>query len=187
MTGFWSSDLGELQGTPEAAFAKTFKVIPDGTCALAKIEGFCEQEKNGVKYYEIDWKLTDGDFKGQHVFQKIQVFDKDSNKRHRALNMLMLVYKLFAVSPKSSAAPDDKELMQFVGKHAGIKTQEWSMEKQDGSGMMSGNWVSEIHPAAGFKCETGVKAEVTHSRSSVDSAFSRNTKVDDDLDSDLPF
>lgn|SRR3990167_52072 len=183
---FWQSEVGELLGTPDAAFTKTFKNIPDGTMALGKILSFKKEiDQHKKEFYNIEWLLTDGDFKGQHVFQKIHAFDKDSNKRHRSLNMLMLIYKMYNISPKDNNPPDDQELMQFINKFAGIKIQEWSMEKTDGSGMATGNWVSEVHPASGFKCETGIKAEVVHTRSNVDSAFSRNEK--DILNEDLPF
>ena len=40
MSDFWSSELGEVTGSAEDAFAKTFTRIPDGTMALARIEKF---------------------------------------------------------------------------------------------------------------------------------------------------
>ena len=71
---FWQSELGKLTGDAQDAFAKTFKVIPDGTAALAKITGLYLSDNNGKKHFEIDWQLVDGDFKNQHVFQKIHAF-----------------------------------------------------------------------------------------------------------------
>lgn len=181
MTGFWSSEHGELSGKAEDAFTRIFSVIPDGTCAIAKIEKFTLKDEQ----YAVDWLLTAGDFKGQHVFQKIKAFDKDSKKRHRALNMLKYLYSLYQIQPKHNNAPDDDDLRVFVGKFAGIKIQEWSMPKNDGPGFIEGNYVSEIYPAANFQCMTGVKAEVVHS--GVDSALTRNSRKQDVIEEDLPF
>lgn len=181
---FWQSELGQLSGEAADAFTQTFKIIPDGTMAISKIAKFTLQENNGKKYYEVEWELCDGDFIGRHVFQKIHAFDQDSKKKHKALNMMMLLFKTFKLQPTSNAAPNNQDLLVFNGKTAGIKIQEWSMQREDGS-IAEGNWVSEVHPSQGFKSETGIKAEVVHSRSSVDSAFGRNPRVkNEDLELD---
>ena len=179
---FWSSDLGQLTGNPEDAFTQSFSVIPDGTKAIAKIVRMYNVEHNGEKRIEIDWELVDGEFKGRHVFHKLKVFDENSNKRHKALNMLMLIYKMFKVQPSSTEPPSDDFMKVFIGKHAGIKVQEW---ENDGK---CGNWVSEVHPSQSFKCETGVKMVVTSTPSAVESAFSRNPKVQTDVvEDDIPW
>jgi hypothetical protein len=181
---FWQSELGELSGKAEDAFTRVFSVIPDNTKALAKIEHFTIRDNT----YTIDWQLTDGEFKGQHVFQKLKVLDMEPKKRHKALNMLKYLYDLFAIKPKHTNAPTEDDLRIFVGKHAGIKIQEWSMPKTDGPGIIEGNFVSEVHPAAGFVCEKGVKAEVVHQ--STQTAFDRNPRGGnglDNLDDDIPF
>ena len=181
MTGFWQSDIGELSGKAEDAFTRIFSIIPDGTMAIAKINYF----KLTDPQYTIDWLVTDGEFKGQHVFQKIKAFDEDSKKRHKALNMMKYLYDLFKLKPKHGDAPSDDDLKEFIGKHAGLKIQEWSMPKNDGPGFIEGNFVSEVHAAANFHCVTGIKSEVVHNN--LDSAFSRNAKVKDVLEDDLPF
>lgn len=179
---FWSSDIGQLTGAPEDAFTRLFTVIPDGTMAVAKIHRMYNVENNGQKLIEIDWEITDGEFKGRHVFHKLKVYDEDNKRRHKALNMLMLIYKLFKLSPQNNDAPTDEFMRVFSGKHAGIKIQEW---ESDGK---SGNWISEVHPAQGFKCETGVKMQVTHTNSPVESAFSRNPKpTASTSDDDIPW
>ncbi len=129
MSGFWESNLGEVTGSAADAFAKSFTHIPDKTMALAKIEYFMNAEYQGNKYISIDWVLTDGDFKGSKVNQKLKVFgdpnSKDSDKtRHRALNMLKLIYQLYNVKPKHAGDPTDQDLMIFIGKVAGIQIRE---------------------------------------------------------------
>src|ERR1700750_1915181 len=125
---FWESEIGEVTGKSEDAFAKQFTQIPDGTKALAKLESFTNQEykDSGFKYLNIEWVLMEGDFRGQKVQQKLKVyggdqFDKDSAKtRHRALNMLKLLYQLFDIKPKHTNPPSDQDLAIFGGKMAGL-------------------------------------------------------------------
>lgn len=183
MNDFWISDLGEITGKAEDAFAKTFTQIPDGTMALARIELFINAEFNGNKYLNITWLLTDGEFKGAKVEQKLKVYgdqrDKDPAKtRHRALNMLKLIYQLYNTKPKHANPPTDQDLAVFHGKAAGIKIRETEPNDQG----RQYNWVAEIHDPKGFKCETGVSVTVTHTNTqygqttltTLDSAFSRS-------------
>lgn len=192
---FWESEVGEVTGKAEDAFAKSFTQIPDGTMALARIETFINAEYNGNRYLSIDWLLTDGDFKGAKVNQKLKVYGdpmaKDSAKaRHRALNMLKLIYQLYQVKPKHSNDPTDTDLAVFVGKAAGIKIRETEPNAEG----KQYNWVAEIHEAKGFKCETGIKLVVTHTQVNpqndlFDNAFSRNRQQAEtqDLTDDIPF
>ena len=197
---FWESDLGEITGRQEDAFAKTFTQIPDGTVALARIESFINAEYDGNKYLQISWMLTDGDFKGCKVEQKKKVFgdprSNDSSKaRHRALNMLKLIYQLYGVKPKHAGDPTDEDLSIFNKKIAGIKIRETEPNDQG----RQYNWVAEIHEAKGFKSETGpgltfiAHNSMTNSshhsnQLSLDSALTRNGRVTQvELDDDVPF
>lgn len=171
---FWQSNLGEITGKPEDAYTRSNMTIPDNTKALAKIETFKLISNKDKEYYEINWLLTDGDYKGFHVFHKIHAFDSNEKKRHRSLNMLKLIFQLYNIKPKDNAPPADDFLLAFVGKVAGIKIQEWSAPKSDGSGMMEGNFVSEVHAAQNFVSETGHKKEVVHTPNPLETAFSRN-------------
>ncbi len=156
---FWESELGDVTGKTEDAFAKQFTQIPDGTKAIAKIKSFTNQvyKDSGFKYLNIEWELQDGDFRGQKVQQKLKVYggdqsDKDPAKtRHRALNMLKLLYQLFNIKPKHTP-PTDQDLASFSGKIAGIKIRETEMNEKG----KQYNWVAEVHPSQGFKSETGV-------------------------------
>lgn len=193
MSGFWESELGEVTGNASDAFAKSFTHIPDNTLAVAKIESFVNSEYNGNKYLSLSWLLTEGDFKGSKVEQKLKVFGDPmsvdpSKARHRALNMLKLIYQLYNIKPKHSGDPSDQDLAVFVGKMAGIKIRETEPNEKG----RQYNWVAEIHDAKGFKCETGVSLIVTHSNvqnsfSGLDSAFSRNDSLGASAIDDVPF
>ena len=188
--GFWDSEIGEVTGKPEDAFIKDFRTIPDGTTAVAKIHAFKKAtDKQGLSYFNIEWQLLEGDFRGRTVNQKLKVWGNPNDKepgttKHRALNMLKLIYQLYSIRPKNGTEPSEEDLGVFIGKTAGILIRETEPnEKGD-----SFNWVSEIHPAVGYKSETGVKHEMVHSRDSLDSAFSRNPRgADDELADDIPF
>lgn len=191
MSDFWSSEMGVVTGSAEDAFAKTFTRIPDGTMALARIEKFKNDlnDKTGETFLSIEWLLTDGDFKGQKVTQKIKAFDQDPKAKHRALNMLKLLYQLYDVKPKDSLPPSDDFLKaSFVGKPGGIKIRETEPDKHTGKQY---NWVAEVHTAKGFKCETGIKLVVTHENimpDGLETAFDRNKKVaTSSMDDDIPF
>jgi len=187
---FWNSELGEVTGNSEDAFAKSFMQIPDGTKALAKISTFTNQiyKDSNFKYLAIEWELQDGDFKGQKVVQKIKVyggdhFDKDPEKtRYRALNMLKLLYQLFNIKPKHSDAPTDPDLAFFVGKIAGIKIRETAMNEKG----KQYNWVSEVHPSQGFKSETGAGLPVIAKVSVRNDAYKNESSNENDFD-DIPF
>ncbi len=192
MSDFWTSELGAVTGTAADAFAKSFTQIPDSTMALARIDSFVNAEYQGNRYLTISWVLTDGDFKGAKVEQKLKVYgdprDKDPAKtRHRALNMLKLIYQLYNTKPKHAGEPTDQDLAVFLGKAAGIKIRETEPNDQG----RQYNWVAEIHDVKGFKCETGVSVVVTHVNNStfVESAFSRQAKlpIDANLEEDVPF
>ena len=193
---FWVSEIGEVTGKESDAFAQSFKIIPGGTMALAKILHMINVNFQGYQYINIDWLLTLGDFKGQKVSQKLKVFDSDPKVRHRSLNMLRLLYQRFSLSPSHADAPSDKDLSVFLNKIAGIKIRE--TEPNDEGKQY--NWVSEVHDSSNFICETGTKIVVNkkqafgsgHVSSHVESAFSRyedhqKNQEKEDLNDDIPF
>jgi hypothetical protein len=186
MNEFWVSELGEIKGNSEDAFTRQFKIIPDNTMALAIIHNFINSKENAPTYLDIEWKLIDGEFKGQIIHQKLKVFNSDEKIRYRALNMFKLLYKLFKLTPKHKNAPSDEDLSHFIGKIAGIKIRETEPNEEG----RQYNWVSEVHEAAGFKSETGSKLVITHKINQInhfDSAFERNSAIPPITQDDVPF
>jgi hypothetical protein len=194
---FWESKLGVVTGNAEDAFAKQFVRIPDNTMALAKINSFVNRDNNGFKYLEIEWLITEGNHKSKKVTQKIKCIDlepqerdpeKQERTRHRSLNMLKLIYQMFNVKPKHTGIPTDMDLAAFTGKLAGIKIRETEPNAEG----KQYNWVAEVHPSQGFKCEEGVSlvaaqvvSQKTH-EGNLDTAFSRN-QTSELEDADVPF
>ena len=136
------------------------------------------------KFYQVIYKLLDGDYKSREVTQKIKCFDGKPEQIQRNLNMLKLVMQLCELKPSTAKAPMDLELLPMLGKILSIKIGEWSMPKNDG-GMMEGNFVREVHPTGSLATETGVKAEVVHRPT--DSALNRNAALLELADDGIPF
>lgn len=192
---FWTSPTGaKITGDADKAFVQPFQVIPEGTKAVASIKAFEVVHKEATQYnaeskfIQITWKLLSGDFKGREVQQKIKVFEGKPEQIERNLNMLMLIMKLCGYKPQHNNEPTTHELSEMCGQVLGIVIGEWSMEKNDGSGILEGNHIREVHASEGFQSETGIKAEVVHTKSGLDSALTRNQpkNLKDDL-LDIPF
>lgn len=189
---FWTSGSGKMiTGKPEEAFLQDFTVIPEGTIADAFIKSFflIERENkwdnNIDKFYEITYKLINGDFKNREVTQKIKCFAGSPEAIDRNLNMLRLVMELCEFKPTTKEAPGDLELLPMFNKVISVKIREWSMPKRDGSGIMEGNFVSEIYKTGEIAPETGIKTVATHFPT--DSALNRNSKLADVPDDEIPF
>ncbi len=185
MTGFWDNTTG----APEDAYTKTFAdVLPNNTTALAKIISCKNKEFMGETYINIEWELVDGEFKNQHLFQKIQINDVKPEKALKARNMLKLLFIMFHVKPVDNNPPDDKLLSHLNDKIAGIKIQEWSMQRSDGS-ISHGNFVSEVHPSEHFTTATGKYRDFKFTSKGVESALTRNSSINygKELNDDIPF
>lgn len=184
---FWHEDQ-PITGNPNEAFTKAFSgTIPDNTMATAYVESVLNDDYQGTKTIKIEWVLTAGDFKDRKVFQKLKVYDADAKIRHKAKSMLKLLLDMFHVKQLSlDAAPSDQDLAGMINRHAGIKIQEWSMVKADGS-MGSGNYVSEVHTVTGFQCVTGKHKEVPLIPPKHYGAGTTQNPPPGFIDSDLPF
>lgn len=185
MTGFWDGITGEA----EDAYTKTFAdVLPNNTTALATIVSCKNKQHIDSESINVEWEIMEGDFAGQHVFQKIHAYDKDVDKATKGRNMLKFLLVLFHVKPTDNTPPTDRLLSQLQSKVAGIKIQEWSMKRDDGT-IGHGNFISEVHPSTGFVTQTGKYREFKHKTTGVESALTRNAQgvFDKELDDDIPF
>lgn len=181
---FWISRTGKgISGRSEDAFTRDFELIPNNTMALAKIVSFVN---NNDEYLEVMWKITSDSYKNREVRQKIKCFSGKDEQIDRALNMLKLIMDLCTFKPSHGNAPSNEDLAKMCGKVCGIKIREYAMPKDDGSGMATGNFVSEVHAIGGFQCEIGEKMKVDNV---IESAFSRHEARQSAplVDEDIPF
>ncbi len=168
MTAFWHDSTGKIvAGNSQLAFTAELSsvIIPNGTTAKAMIKKFELIEKFNPnfydsQYYEITWQLIDGDYKDIEVKQKIKCFDREPKTKDRALEMMMLLFKLCQIQ-STQQAPTVFDLLPFTGKVLGIKIREWQQNGKEG------NWVSEVHLADNdFKTTTGKKLQAKSSSNS---------------------
>lgn len=183
---FWDN----VQGTPDQAFAKVFvDIIPHNTQALATVVKAENSKTSFSDCVQIDWKIISGEFDGQHVFQKLYIYDDKPEKALKAKSMLKLILDLFHVKLLDDNPPSNQLLAQLLGKSAGLKITEWQMPRDDGS-MGHGNNIAEVHPIEGFKSESGTYREFKHkTKSGVESALTRNSRtgIENELNDDIPF
>jgi len=142
---FWQTNSGKaLTGSTEDSFNEGFSPITDGTITSAMIKSFelKESDEYGTKY-SIRWKIVDGEFKNREVSQGLGVFDNDADKRDKALNMMMRIYKLCDIKPGHNNAPTNNDLAPFQGKICTIKIS--LMVKKTGEKI---NFVSEVHESS---------------------------------------
>lgn len=189
--GFYDSRSGMvIDGSEENAFTQTFEVIPNGTTAIAMVKTIIKKTIDNYDkfFYEITWKIVEGDFKNQEVKQKLKLFDEEPQKADRAVNMLVRIYNICSYKPAHDNAPMIEDLVPLIGKLCGIKIQEWSFPKEDGT-FAEGNWVSEVHaPDANFKAETAPRVAKVK-RTPPESMLTRNVGkttfngelIDDDI------
>lgn len=184
---FYRSRTGvPIDGNPQNAFLPEFKTIPDGTTAPAMIKSYVLVEKvnqldgSEEAYYEVTYKIVDGEFKNREVRQKIKPFNGKPEAIDRALNMMELLYKLCDYRPSHDNAPLDADLLPMNGKIVGIKIGVWSVGGKDG------NMVREIHKAdASFVTKTGVAPVVKSG--APESALNRNKGAQYAPDDGIPF
>lgn len=183
---FWKLSTGQSpSGSEEASFTGSFKIIPDGTTARATIKDFILEENGDSALYKVIYKIIEGEFSNREVVQKIKCFDAKQTIADRALNMLKRIHDLSNIKPAHANAPANEDLVLFKGKVLGIKINEWSMIKDDGS-ISEGNYVSEIHSPTEYECATGIKLDTP--KPMIQSALSLHNKTKQvDLADDIPF
>lgn len=192
---FWQTRTGnKIDGSDANSFSSNFKSLPDNTVATAMVKSVLLNEYNGEKYYQLIWKLIDGEFESAEVKQRITPYDVDDNKAQRSLNMLMRLFKLSEVKLTHSEEPQDEDLAPMKNKIMCIKI---------GNGIIQGEertWVREVHKKGELETCTGntiVNTARPESQSKVaqqddlfnDSALSRNKSNPevDNIDDDIPF
>lgn len=194
MTDFWALGTGKpITGEAQDAFLKSFPLIPENTIAQAKIFSFKLIEKENQyehrndKFYEIIFKLIDGDFKNNEVALKIKPFEGKPESIDRHLNMMKLIMKLCNFKPTHSNIFVDADLLPMINKLVSVKIVQWDSVTKEGK-LIEGNRVSEVYAPGSVATETGVlhvvAQPVTHA---VDSALQRNNQAMDVPDDSIPF
>lgn len=176
MSFYQTSTGGKLTGSEEASHVNSNTIIPDGTKTFAMISKAEEINGEYGHYYQVIWKLMDGEYKGCEVRQKMDCYSKNEKRADRAKNMLVRLFNLTQCRPVHSNPPKTEDLMIMNGKILGIKINEWQIEDKNG------NFVSEVHLADDkFEKQEGKKMDY------VVKPVQRKLNDVNLVDDDLPF
>lgn len=172
---FWNlNDSSEkLNTTGEFESGGDLEPIPAKTQVKAAIDEAKWDSYEGEEYIKLRWNvLAPTEYKGRKIFQKVKVNEPDSKKQDKAKKMLAAI----AVNAgggllKLTAQPSDQDLQKHLtNKPMALLLQVWSIEKSDGSGTASGNWISAVSPLA-KKAEAPKEPEPASEESDDDIGF----------------
>lgn len=141
---FWQTSEGKSATDTTGKFESNggIALIPENTTCLAMITEANIAEYQGDEYINLAWTVNKPDaYKNRKVFQKVRVFDADTKKRDKALNMLAAIDKnAGGVLAQFNAAPTNVTLLQIMNKPMLIKVMVWELNDK------KGNWISAVSP-----------------------------------------
>ena len=141
---FWQTSEGKSATDTTGKFESNggIALIPENTTCLAMITEANIAEFQGDEYINLSWTVNKPDaYKNRKVFQKVRVFDADTKKRDKALNMLAAIDKnAGGVLAQFNAAPTNVTLLQIMNKPMLIKVMAWEINDK------KGNWVAAVSP-----------------------------------------
>jgi hypothetical protein len=147
---FWNlSDASEkLDTTGNFESTTNIEPIPDGTQVKAMIDEAKWDEYQGDEYISLRWSvLLPAEFKGRKIFQKVRVKDSDSKKSDKAKKMLAAIAVNAGGGLLKCADIKDQDLQKhLLSKPMALMLKTYSIEKADGSGTSTGNWVNAVAP-----------------------------------------
>ena len=133
-TGSFESGGGDIQP------------IPDGTQVKAALDEAKWDSYEGDQYVSLRWNvLAPAEFKGRKVFQKVRV--NDVKKGDKAKKMLAAIAVNAGGGLLKCADPQDQDLQKhLLNKPMALLLKVWEIDKTDGTGKATGNWVSAVSP-----------------------------------------
>lgn len=86
---FWTlSNNEEAKGGDFESAGGNFEPIPDGTKVIASVEEVALNNYEGEDYFNVKWRVLEGEFINRIIFQKLKVFSNDSKVRDKAITVL---------------------------------------------------------------------------------------------------
>lgn len=174
-------DFGtETNGNFEQTAGGDFKPIPKDTVVKVIAENAkWSQFEPHPEYVEIQWQVTEGEFKNRKIFQKLKTQDPDPQKAKKAMMMLGAInHNANGNLDKLVHKPTDQELNNALTfKPMFLKLGVWEIDKDEYGNTIpkddrkSGNWV----------------VAVSSQGASQPQAQRQQPAQTVDLDSDLPF
>ena len=170
---FWNLNDGSSATVTNGAYESVSDIepIPDKTGCIGAIEESKWDEYDGERYISLKWRVAKPQEYGNRVvYQKIKLFDANSDKADKAKRMLAAIdANAGGKLAKAGVEPDDNALMSaLMGKMMAIKVMVWEIDGK------KGNWISAVAPSKGAPVE--VKPEPTPKPAAAA-----------DFDDDIPF
>ena len=141
---FWQTSEGKSATDTTGKFESGggIALIPENTTCLAMITEANIAEYQGDEYINLAWTVNKPDaYKNRKVFQKVRIFDAETKKRDKALNMLAAIDKNTGGKlSKSDSAPTNETLLHLMQKPMLIKVMVWEINDK------TGNWVAAVSP-----------------------------------------
>ena len=141
---FWQTSEGKSATDTTGKFESGggIALIPENTTCLAMITEANIANYEGNEYINLAWTVNKPDaYKNRKVFQKVRIFDAETKKRDKALNMLAAIDKNAGGKlSKSDSAPTNETLLHLMQKPMLIKVMVWEMNDR------TGNWVAAVSP-----------------------------------------
>lgn len=141
---FWQTSDGKTATQTTGAFESggSIELIPENTTCLAMITEANIAEYQGDEYINLAWTVTKPDaYKNRKVFQKVRIFDIETKKRDKALQMLAAIDKNAGGKlAKIDTAPTNETLLNIMQKQMLIKVMVWDMNDK------KGNWIAAVSP-----------------------------------------
>ena len=133
-----------------------------------------EQEGKGQQHIKLRWDVIEGPYKKRVVFQKIFAEHTDSEKRDKALEMLMVIdFNAGGSLSKAAERPSDMTMAKAIcNKPMIIQTQVWQIKDNAGNVEKEGNWINGVYSASEVKATEAPKT---------------NTPAQETFDDDIPF
>ena len=141
---FWQTSEGKSATDTTGKFESGggIALIPENTTCLAMITEASIANYEGNEYINLAWTVNKPDaYKNRKVFQKVRIFDAETKKRDKALNMLAAIDKNAGGKlSKSDSAPTNETLLHLMQKPMLIKVMVWEINDK------TGNWVAAVSP-----------------------------------------
>lgn len=172
--GFWNLSDGKAVGSKsEFELGGGFEVIPDGSRVLAAVEECKDDQWEGERFFNLKWRILEGEYKNRIIFQKLKVFSSKEKQRDNAITMLAAIDanaggKLMA----SGKEPTDFAIASALANRPMILLlRVWESEDKQ----KTGNYVAGVFSRQQTKASTAPKQSAPSSEQTMD------------FDSDVPF
>lgn len=181
---FWNNVTPDVKETVSAEF----KPIPNNTYAHAIIEDVKTKQvpNDSEEYFQITWKLLDGEFANRKIWQNLYIFNMKPEKALKDKCMLAKLYEKCKVQ-RPTWAPSISDLLHLKNKPIGIKIREYIIENKTTKEIeRHGNLIADVFARedSTFHVITGIALDLSKREKT---ASQPQTSSQPEFNDDIPF